>query len=83
VLRGYRSDLYMSEDVEFFCRLRRLADELCQPVAIVNELRVIPSTRRYDQWPAWRTFFWQNPITASMFLGSRRFWRHWYDATVR
>lgn len=82
-LGGYRADLYMSEDVEFFCRLRQLGAQKEQPVAIVEELSVRPSTRRYDRWPTWRMVFWQNPITARSFLSSHRFWRHWYDTTVR
>jgi glycosyltransferase involved in cell wall biosynthesis len=82
-LHGYRTDLYMSEDVEFFRRLREYGDACGRPVVIVDELRVRPSTRRYDQWPTWRMVFWQNPITARTFLTSPRFWRHWYDTTVR
>ncbi|HEV8555177.1 MAG TPA: glycosyltransferase [Actinophytocola sp.] len=81
-LRGYRTDLYMSEDVEFFRRLREYGEDCRRPVLIVNELRVWPSTRRYDQWPTWRMVFWQNPITARAFLTSARFWRHWYDDTT-
>lgn len=53
-LGGYRTDLYMSEDVEFFDRLRQLGKACGRPVIIVDELRVRPSTRRYDQWPIWR-----------------------------
>lgn len=82
-LRGYRTDLYMSEDVEFFRRLQEYGDNQGRPVVIVDELRVRPSTRRYDQWPTWRMVFWQNPITARTLLTSPRFWRHWYDTTVR
>ena len=82
-LGGYRTDLFMSEDVEFFGRLRRLGQARDRPVVIVDELRVRPSTRRYDRWPTWRMVFWQNPITARVLMTSPRFWRHWYDTTVR
>lgn len=82
-LGGYRADLYMSEDVEFFHRLRQLGAKKEQAVTIVDELRVKPSTRRYDMWPTWRMVLWQNPIIVQAFLSSRRFWRHWYDTTVR
>jgi glycosyltransferase involved in cell wall biosynthesis len=82
-LTGYRTDLYMSEDIDFFYRLRKLGEWWGQPAVILDELRVMPSTRRYDNWPTWRMMFWQNPITARMFLRSRRFWRNWYDSTVR
>ncbi len=79
----YRTDLYMSEDVEFFARLRALGESTGRPVVLLDELRVEPSTRRYDQWPTWRMLWWQNPVTARMRLTSPRFWRHWYDSTVR
>jgi len=82
-LNGYRTDLYMSEDVEFFQRLRQEGNRCSQPAVIVDHLRVRPSTRRYDTWPTWRMTFWQNPVTARIFLRSHRFWRHWYDTTVR
>lgn len=79
----YRTDLYMSEDVEFFSRLRALGESTGRPVVVLDELRVEPSTRRYDQWPTWRMLWWQNPVTARMRLTSPRFWRHWYDSSVR
>jgi glycosyltransferase involved in cell wall biosynthesis len=82
-LGGYLTELYMSEDVEFFARLRALGDRRGQPVAVLEKLRVEPSTRRYDQWPTWRMVWWQNPITARLRLTSPHFWRHWYDTTVR
>jgi glycosyltransferase involved in cell wall biosynthesis len=82
-LGGYRSDLFMSEDVEFFARLTRHGKRLGQPVAHLTDLRVEPSNRRFDQWPSWRMIWWANPITAHLFLSSRRFWRHWYESTVR
>jgi len=70
-------------DHEFFARLRALGERAGQPAAVVDELRVEPSTRRYDRWPTWRMVWWQNPITARLFLDSPRFWRHWYATTVR
>ncbi|MFK0181668.1 glycosyltransferase [Streptomyces xanthochromogenes] len=82
-LGGYRPDLFMSEDVEFFARLTDYGHRTGQAVRIVDELRVRPSTRRYDQWPTWRMWWWQNPVTARLALSSPRFWRHWYQSTVR
>ena len=82
-LGGYRTDWFMSEDVEFFARLRQLGDATRQPVVLVDELRVRPSSRRYDQWPTWRMVWWQNPITARLLPASATFWRHWYQSTVR
>lgn len=82
-LGGYRPELYMSEDVEFFARLTRLGEQTGAPVVHLTGLRVRPSHRRFEQWPSWRMIWWANPITAHLFLTSRRFWRHWYDTTIR
>ncbi|MFC4060223.1 glycosyltransferase [Planomonospora corallina] len=82
-LGGYRPDLFMSEDVEFFARLTRLGARRGMPVAHLTHLRVRPSNRRFDRWSSWRMLWWANPVTAHLFLTSRRFWRHWYDSTVR
>ncbi|MEO3765418.1 glycosyltransferase [Streptomyces sp. B8F3] len=82
-LGGYRTDWFMSEDVEFFARLRQLGDLLRRPVALVDDLHVEPSTRRYDEWPTWRMVWWQNPLTARLKPTSSAFWRHWYQSTVR
>ncbi|MEW2299216.1 glycosyltransferase [Streptomyces sp. NPDC006655] len=80
---GYRDDLFMSEDVDFFHRLTAHGRATAAPVAILDELRVRPSTRRYDQWSSLRMLWWQNPVTARMRLSSPRMWRHWYGTTVR
>lgn len=80
---GYRTDWYMSEDVEFFARLRTLGDNSKKPVALVSRLHVEPSTRRYDLWPAWKILWWQNPIVARIFPKSPSFWRAWYQSTPR
>ncbi|WP_416484495.1 glycosyltransferase [Streptomyces sp. CL12] len=80
---GYRDDLFMSEDVEFFRRLTAHGRSTNAPVVILDELRVRPSTRRYDQWSSLRMLWWQNPVTARLRLNSPRMWRHWYQTTVR
>ncbi|MFF3273132.1 glycosyltransferase [Streptomyces chrestomyceticus] len=80
---GYREDLFMSEDTEFFARLTAHGRTTGAPVAILDDLRVRPSTRRYDQWSSLRMLWWQNPVTARRRLHSPRKWRHWYETTVR
>jgi len=82
-LYGYRPDLFMSEDVDFFARLTRLGNQRGMPIVHLTHLRVRPSNRRFETWSSWRMIWWANPITAHLFLTSRRFWRHWYDTTVR
>ncbi|MEV0780906.1 glycosyltransferase [Streptomyces sp. NPDC050433] len=80
---GYREDLLMSEDVDFFARLTTHGRATNAPVKILDDLRVRPSTRRYDQWSSLRMLWWQNPVTARLRLRSPRMWRHWYETTVR
>ncbi|WP_433546525.1 glycosyltransferase [Streptomyces sp. CA-294286] len=80
---GYREDLLMSEDVDFFARLTAHGRATNAPVKILDDLRVRPSTRRYDQWSSLRMLWWQNPVTARLRLSSPRMWRHWYETTVR
>ncbi|MEU6145061.1 glycosyltransferase [Streptomyces sp. NPDC047081] len=80
---GYRSDRYMSEDVEFFARLTRLGKRTRAPVVSLDHLQVRPSPRRFETWSSWRMIWYTNPVTARLFLNSRRFWRGWYDNTVR
>jgi len=79
----YRADLLMSEDVDFFARLIRLGKRRRTPVVYLNHLRVRPSHRRFERWSSLRMIWWANPVTARLFLTSRRFWRGWYDRTVR
>lgn len=80
---GYREDLFMSEDVDFFARLTTHGRATDAPVEILDDLRVRPSTRRYDEWSSLRMLWWQNPVTARLRLGSSHMWRHWYETTVR
>ncbi|GII78435.1 hypothetical protein Sru01_34170 [Sphaerisporangium rufum] len=82
-INGYRPDLFMSEDVEFFARLTRHGKRIGAPVRHLTGLWVRPSHRRFEQWPSWRMILWANPLTAHLFLSSRRFWRNWYEHTVR
>lgn len=82
-LGGYRADRYMSEDVEFFRRLTRLGKRTQAPAVSLDHLRVKPSPRRFETWSSWRMIWYTNPVTAQLFLRSRRFWRGWYDNTVR
>ncbi|MFF2191706.1 glycosyltransferase [Streptomyces sp. NPDC058157] len=82
-VHGYRPDLFMSEDMEFFARLTEHGRATGGPVAVLEDLRVRPSTRRYDAWSSLRMFWWQNPVIVRLGLSSPRLWRNWYTTTVR
>ncbi len=83
-LGGYDERHWMGEDVEFWWRLRRLARRRGQRVVHVRDIRVVPSSRRYDQWPLWRTLLLTNPVTVTLLARRRRtWWPGWYQAPPR
>lgn len=82
-LGGFNESMFMAEDSDFYHRLCRHGELLNQPAVFLNDVPVRPSLRRHEQWPAWKTIFWTNPVTTRLFLRSRRFWRGWYDTTPR
>ena len=78
VLHGYNESLYMGEDVDFYARLRKHG-----PVTFIRDLKVIPSCRRFDQWPLWRTLLFTNPFVIAPLRRVRNIWRGWYDSPLR
>ena len=82
-LKGYDETLFMGEDVDFFWRLKRFAKQQHKRVAIIEDVRVVPSTRRFDQWPLWRTLVWTNPLFILMFRRTKQYWDDWYLSAPR
>lgn len=82
-LNGYDETLFMGEDVDFYWRLKRTAKRQNGSVVFIEDLRVVPSTRRFDQWRLWRTLVWTNPLFILLFQRSRTCWHGWYKATPR
>jgi glycosyltransferase involved in cell wall biosynthesis len=83
-LAGYEERQWMGEDVELQWRLRRLARRTGGTHRVIRECRVVPSPRRFDQWPLWRTLVWTHPLVTTAFARSSRVWRKgWYDAPPR
>src|SRR5215475_9703078 len=74
-LGGYDERLYMGEDVDFYWRLKRTAKEDDKKVCFLSDLRVIPSCRRFNQWPVWKTLVWTNPIVILLLRRRRGAWR--------
>src|SRR5204863_9269456 len=66
-LQGYDETLFMGEYVDFHWRLKRIAKRQNGSVVFIEDLRVVPSTRRFDQWRLWRTLVWTNPLFILMF----------------
>lgn len=82
-LGGYDESLFMGEDVDFYARMRRHARRVGGSVRFIDELKVVPSCRRFDQWPLWRTLIWTNPLLIAPLRHARSMWRGWYDAPPR
>lgn len=82
-LRGYDETLYMGEDVDFYWRLRRLAKRRHGHVQFINDVRVSPSSRRFDEWLLWRTLVWTNPLFILFFRRRKSVWKGWYSALPR
>ena len=75
---GYDERLFMGEDVDFWWRLRRHARRTGGDVAFITEPPVMPSPRRFDQWPLWRTLVFTNPLLIPWLQRSSRAWAGWY-----
>jgi glycosyltransferase involved in cell wall biosynthesis len=82
-LDGYDETLFMGEDVDMYWRLKRFAKRNTGSVAFLDDIRVEPSTRRFDQWHLWRTLLWTNPFFILLFRRRSSFWRGWYSTVPR
>jgi glycosyltransferase involved in cell wall biosynthesis len=88
---GFDERFVMAEDIDFYWRLQRLATDQSRRIEFVREFPVIPSTRRLDAWPVWKTIVWGNPLVTvpvkvralRRILESRRIWRAWYVDPIR
>lgn len=77
-LLGYDESLYMGEDVDFHWRLKRFAKRQNAQACFLQDIQVVPSTRRFDQWPIWRTLIYTNPFYILAFRRRATAWRGWY-----
>lgn len=82
-LGGYDPKLWMGEDVDFFWRLERYARKNGKDVVFIDDIRVEPSTRRFDRWPLSRIIRQTNPLHAWVYRRDREMWREWYDDPIR
>ncbi len=82
-LGGYSETLYMGEDVDFYWRLGKAARNRELRVCFIGDLRVLPSCRRFDQWPFWRTLVWTNPLFILLFRRRKWAWDNWYRRPLR
>ena len=83
MLKGYDETLFMGEDVDLYWRLKRFAKRQGGSVSFIDDIRVVPSTRRFDQWGIWRTLIWTNPLFILLFRRRRSAWHGWYRGGPR
>jgi hypothetical protein len=82
-LKGYDQTMFMGEDVDLYWRLEKFARHQNGRVVFIEDMRVVPSTRRFDQWRLWRTLLWTNPFFILMFRRNKKCWQGWYNAVPR
>ncbi len=82
-LLGYDESLYMGEDVDFHWRMKQSAKRQNAHVCFIEDIQVVPSTRRFDQWSLWQTLIYTNPFYVLAFRRKKRAWRGWYKVIPR
>ncbi len=80
---GYDETAWIGEDVDFYWALKRYAKRTGGNVRVIREVRVRPSSRRFDKWPLWRILVWTNPLFIALFRRWKRVWGGWYSDAVR
>ena len=80
---GYPENVWMGEDTGFYSNLRRLARKTAGKVRLIRAPRVRPSSRRFDEWPLWKTLVWTNPLFIALFRRWKAAWPGWYSRPVR
>lgn len=71
-LNGYDESQFMGEDVDFYWRLKRLSKKMGGYVKFLEDVQVVPSPRRFDNSPIWRTLVWTNPLFVALFRKTNR-----------
>ena len=82
-LLGYDESLYMGEDADFHWRLKQFAKRQNAHVCFIEDIQVVPSARRFDQWSLWRTLICTNPFYVLAFRRKEKVWRGWYRVIPR
>lgn len=82
-LKGYDESLFMGEDVDFYWRLQKLCARDGAYLRFLSDLQVVPSPRRFEQTPIWRTLILTNPLFIALFRKTSSAWTAWYVRTPR
>ncbi len=78
LLGGYDESQFMGEDVDFYWRLQRLCTRTGSYLKFLDDLKVVPSPRRFDRTSIWRTLIWTNPLFIALFRKTSSAWTEWY-----
>lgn len=82
-LNGYDESQFMGEDVDFYWRLKKLNKKMGGYLKFLDDVQVVPSPRRFDNSPIWRTLVWTNPLFVALFRKTRSAWGDWYVRAPR
>ena len=80
---GYDETAWIGEDVDFYWAMERHARSTGGKARLVRHPRVYASSRRFDQWPVWKTLVWTNPLFIALFRRRKSVWGGWYNSPVR
>ena len=80
---GYDEEVWIGEDVDFYWELRKHAKTTRRTIHFIREPHMLPSSRRFDKWPIWKTLVWTNPLFIALFRRWRSAWKGWYSDAVR
>jgi glycosyltransferase involved in cell wall biosynthesis len=80
---GYDESVYMGEDVEFYWRLSKLAEQNGGYLHFIENPKVITSSRRFDKMNVWKILLFTNPLFFLLTTKKKSFWRDWYDKPIR
>ena len=80
---GYDEAAWIGEDVDFYWALKKLAMQTGGEVRLIKDLRVHPSSRRFDRQPVWKTLVWTNPLFIALLRRRKGVWGDWYSSAVR
>jgi glycosyltransferase involved in cell wall biosynthesis len=80
---GYDEALYMGEDIDFYWRMKQFAKRQNAHVCFIEDIQVVPSARRFNQWSFWRILICTNPFYVLAFQRRGRAWKGWYKVIPR
>ena len=80
---GYDETIYMGEDIEFYWRVSKFARQNGGHLRLIDDPKVLTSTRRFDKKSILRTLLLTHPVFIRLAWRKRLFWKDWYDEPVR